>query len=133
MFDEFLLEVSFIKLKIKGYLENKHTKEKIIIDTIGIKTKNNIKYKQDDVTYKIKIIDNKIELIRENEEFINTFIFEKGKITKSEYYLKEFSTSIYVELKTDNIVISEDKIEIMYTINETSEEYQYIIEMSEKI
>lgn len=133
MFDEFLLEVSFIKLKIKGYLENKHTKEKLIIDTIGTKTRNNIKYKQDDVTYKIKINNNKIELIREKEEFINTFIFEKAKITKSEYYLKEFSTSIYVELKTDNIVISEDKIEIMYTINETSEEYQYIIEMSEKI
>ncbi len=133
MFDEFSLEVFIIKIKVKGYLENKANDEKLLIDTFGIRNKNNLSYKQEDVIYKIKIFDNKIILIRENSDFINTFIFEKNKNTKSEYYLKKYATNIDIELRTQELFIDDKKIEIRYIIKDTSEEYHYIIEMSEKL
>ena len=133
MFDEFSLEVFIIKIKVKGYLENKANDEKLLIDTFGIRNKKNLSYKQEDVIYKIKIFDNKIILIRENSDFINTFIFEKNKNTKSEYYLKKYATNIDIELRTQELFIDDEKIEIRYIIKDTSEEYHYIIEMSEKL
>lgn len=133
MFDEFALEVSIIKIKIKGYLKNNHTKSKEIIDTFGIKSKKNITYTFDNTKYKLNLFDNKIVLTRENQEFINNFTFIENIKTQSTYYIKEFSTNIEVHIITNKITIDDNKIEIEYTIEETNEKYQYVIEMSERI
>ena len=61
--------VNDIKIKVKGYL--KDIDEGIItnIDTFGIKNKNKITYNEETVTNTILQEDNKIILIRENDEF----------------------------------------------------------------
>ncbi len=60
-------------------------------------------------------------------------VFKPNKITKTEYYLKEYNTSIDIQIKTNKINISEEIIEIDYTIIDTKENYLYILEMSEKL
>ena len=60
-------------------------------------------------------------------------VFKPNKITKTEYYLKEYNTSIDIQIKTNKININEEIIEIDYTIIDTKENYLYILEMSEKL
>ena len=60
-------------------------------------------------------------------------IFDINKVTKTEYYLKEYNTSIDIQIKTNKINIKEEIIEINYTIIDTNENYLYVLEMSEKL
>ena len=108
-----------------------NTKE--IINTKGIKNKDTIDYINNETKHKIKISDNKIFLLRENKDFIHNIIFELNKTTKTEYYIKEYNTSIDLKIKTTKIKITNKQIEIYYTIIDNSTKYCYIIEMSEII
>lgn len=132
MFVEFFLEVLFIKIKVKGYLENigKNTKE--TIDTLGIKNKYNVIYNFNNIKHKIIFNKKNILLIRENEDFIHNFNFELSKETDSEYYIKEYSTNIDVPIITNKLIISDNSIEIEYLIKETNEQYRFVLEMSDK-
>lgn len=60
-------------------------------------------------------------------------IFDLNKITKNEYYLKEYNTSIDISVKTTKIKTNEEIIEIYYTIIDTNEKFLYVLEMSEKL
>ena len=129
---DLLLEVFSIRIKIKGYLENITENTKEIIDIIGIKNKNNLKYKYNDTNYKIIINDNKIELIRENDNFIHKFIFEAKKETDTIYFIKEYNTDLVIPIMTNILNILDDKIEIIYKILDSNEEYKFLIEMRQE-
>ena len=131
MLVEFLLEVFFIKIKVKGYLQNINENNKEIINTIGIKNKNKISYIVDKTKYKITISDNRILLIRENQEFSHKMEFELNKENKTEYYIKELSTSIYLCILTTYLSINDKIIEIHYKVIDSQDEYIYVIEMSD--
>lgn len=129
MFDEFFMEVFFIKIKVNGYLENKKNNSKEIIDTFGIKNKDNITYYYNDTRYKFNIKNNKLTLVRDNQDFTHSFIFELNKETKSEYYIKEFSTKLDVYLITTKLKIADNRIEINYKIKDTDDEYIYVLDL----
>ena len=116
------LEVLIIKIKVKSCLKNinENTEEKN--ETNAIKNKNKI-------TYHDNFSINKIMLVRENDDFIHTFNFEINKETTSEYYIKEYASSIEVKIKTTKLVITDNKIEINYIVKESNEEYNYILDM----
>ena len=90
MLVELFVEVFFIKIKVKGYLQNITENTKENIDTFGIKNKNII------------------------------------------CYIKELSTSIYLNILTTYLSIDEKKVEIHYKVLDSNEEYIYLIEMSER-
>lgn len=123
------LEVLIIKIKVKSCLKNinENTEEKS--ETNAIKNKNKITYHDCFSINKINIYDNKIMLVRENDDFIHTFNFEINKETTSEYYIKEYASSIEVKIKTTKLVITDNKIEINYIVKESNEEYNYILDM----
>lgn len=123
------LEVLIIKIKVKSCLKNinENTEEKN--ETNAIKNKNKITYHDSFSINKINIYDDKIMLVRENDDFIHTFNFEINKETTSEYYIKEYASSIEVKIKTTKLVITDNKIEINYIIKESNEEYNYILDM----
>ena len=126
---ELLLEVFSIRVRIKGYLENITEKTKETIDVIGIKNKQTLKYMYNDTKYNIDIQNNKIILIRENDDFIHKFVFAQNKQTDTIYYIKEYNTELTVSMITNNLNIINDKIEIYYRIIDSNEEYKYLIEM----
>lgn len=132
MLDEFLLEVFFIKIKIKGYLENTTENTKEFIDTFGINNKNKISYIIDNTKYKLDMFNDKLILTRETEEFIHGMIFELNKETLTKYYMKELNSSISLKLLTTKLEINKFKIEINYKVLDNDNEYIYLIEMSEK-
>ena len=129
MYNELLLEVFNIRIKIKGYIENKTEKSKEKIDTYVIKNKDKLSYKHNDTTYKINILDKKLILIRDNEKFTHKFIFDIDKITKSEYYIKELNTSIDILIKTTNLIYNDKELKIDYEIIDSNNEYSYILDM----
>ena len=130
MSNEFLLEVFFIKIKVKGSLKNNTEKTTEIIDTHAIKNKNKIDYINNETKYKIDISnDRKIILIRDNEKFTHKFIFDIDKITESEYYIKELNVSIYVKVKTNRIICTENKLKIDYEIIDNNSKCTYILNM----
>ena len=129
MYNELLLEVFNIRIKIKGYIENKTEKSKEKIDTYAIKNKDKLSYKHNDTTYKINILDKKLILIRDNEKFTHKFIFDIDKITKSEYYIKELNTSIDILIKTTNLIYNDKELKIDYEIIDSNNEYSYILDM----
>ena len=122
-----------IKVKIKGFLKNLTEKEEEIINTFGIKKENTISYINNDITYKIIIGNNKVILQRQNNEFSHEIKFEKEKINKSEYYLKELHHSLEFNIETNYINLTQNKIDIEYKIKETENIYNYVIELSDKI
>ncbi len=129
MFDEFVLEVLFIKIKVKSHLKNITEKTEEKIETTGIKNSNKITYHIGATIIKIIINEDNIKLIRENEEFIHTFNFKLNKETISEYYIKEYNTNIEVKTLTTKLLVENNKISINYTIIESENEYNYIIDM----
>ena len=118
-----------IRIKIKGYLENTNEKTKEIIDTNAIKNKNKITYLNNNTSHKIEFDDNKIILIRDNQEFSHKFIFDIDNITKSEYYIKELNTSIEVFVRTIELHKTEKQIKIIYEIIDDNNKYIYSLDL----
>lgn len=122
-----------IRVQINGFLKNLTEKEEEIINTSGIKKNNIISYILDDTMNKVILEKNKIILHRQNNEFEHEIIFEKHKINKSEYFLKELHHSLEFNIETINIKLTNNIIDITYEIKETKNIYNYVIELSDKI
>lgn len=104
------------------------------IDTHGIKNKENITYLDNNTKTNIKIYPNKVILIRDNTEINHAMTYDLTKMTKSEYYLKEYNTSLYFNIRTTSLDIKENYLKISYQIEENNEtnEYIYLLEMSDE-
>ena len=85
------------------------------------------------MSHKIIINDNKITLLRENDEFSHSMIFEENKKHISEYYLKNDNYSLEFNILTTSLKIEKNKIDITYKILESNSIYNYMIEMSDEI
>lgn len=117
-----------IRVFVNGYLKNNTDGENTIFKEKGIRTKDRLSFVFDDVKYSIKINDNDIMLVRDGNDFINSFSFSE-KSGKSNYYLKEHGYSIDMDVNVDVLVIDDNKIFIKYVIAQTGCEYELMIEM----
>lgn len=117
-----------IRVSVNGYLKNNTDGENTIFKEKGIRTKDKLSFVFDDVKYSIKINDNDIMLVRDGNDFINSFSFSE-KSGKSNYYLKEHGYSIDMDVNVDVLVIDDNKIFIKYVIAQTGCEYELMIEM----
>ena len=123
----------FIKIKVKGYLKNITENTEELIDTKVIKNSNVISYIINDTKYKIILGDNKVTLLRENNEFSHGMIFEENITHPSEYYLKESNYSLEFNILTTKLIIDKNKIDITYKILESENIYNYVLEMSDNL
>ena len=117
-----------IRVFVNGYLKNNTDGENTIFKEKGIRTKDKLSFVFDDVKYSIKINDNDILLVRDGNDFINSFSFSE-KSGKSNYYLKEHGYSIDMDINVDVLIIDDNKIFIKYVIAQTGCEYELMIEM----
>lgn len=120
----------FIKIRVKGYLKNITDNEILEIDEKAIRNKNKITFSSDNVKNIIKINDNDIMLVREGNDFINTFVFNNDK-SNCNYYLKDNNYDVDIEVTTISMDISDDSIYIKYLIVDSNSEYEYKLEMSD--
>ena len=108
-----------IRVKINGYLKNNTENELITFNEKGIKNKEKISFVFDGVKYSIKINDNDILLVRDGNDFINSFSFNE-KHGKSNYYLKEHGYSVDRVASTRYGLISFNGIQSLSSLNTNS-------------
>lgn len=118
-----------IKIAIKGHLKSINDNQKSVIDVIAMKKENKIQYILDNVTHKIELKENKIILIRENNEFRSTLEFIKGKKNKSYYLLKEKNFCVDINIETIELEYKDNFIKIVYEVLDSNEKYEYMLEM----
>ncbi len=119
-----------IRIKIKGYLKNNTDNELLEFEEKGIKIKNKIIYYNNNVKNTIKFSDKEIILIREGNDFLNTFVFNINK-SYSNYLLKENNYDIDLDVNTSIMNVSDNSIYVKYLIVETKCEYEFKIETSD--
>ena len=112
-----------IRIKVKGYLRNITDNEIFEFEERGI---NN------DIKYSIICNDNEIMMIRDGNDFVNTFIFNNNN-SKSNYLLKENGYDMDMEVNVSNMKSNDKLIYIEYEIVSTSCKYEFKIEMSEML
>lgn len=120
------------KINLKGYLKNLTNNEKTIIETNAIKNNQKISYYLNKEKYNIKIISpNKIILTRTTNEIDSTLYFEINKTHQAIYLIKENNLSLEINIRTNNIELTDKHIKITYTVIDSNNDYEYYIEMSE--
>lgn len=82
---------------------------------------------RDLLTHVILDIKNKI-LIRENKDYYLKYQLLENKVTENKMDIKEFNQSMILKIKTEKFTIEDNKVEIIYTLLDSSEKFQYIIE-----
>lgn len=122
-----------IKVKVNSILHNITDKKQQLGQCIGIKQKNKIIYKYDNIKHSLIINDNEIELIRENNIFKSILSFKLNKQTNNEYYIKDNNISVFINIATNEINIYENRIIIKYKVLDSDIDYIYKIEVSDII
>lgn len=112
------------KINLKAKLISEE--ETMRIEISGIKMKNKIVYKENNVTVTILIFDNKIEMNRICNEYKINFIFEKNKKTISTYQVFGMEKIFDLETNTKKLNISDNKIELEYDLEYN--EFKYLLE-----
>ena len=103
--------------------------ENLTIETSGIKTKNKIIYKENDISVTILIFDNKIEMKRSCNDYEINLIFEKNKKTISTYQIFGGFKKFSLETITKSLKIDKSKIEINYELEGNA--FTYTLEMED--
>ena len=123
----------FIKIKVTGYLKNLTENTEELINTQAIKNSNTISYVIDNTKYKLILEKDKITLVRESNEFSHGMVFDEKHKTTSEYYLKENNYSLQFNIITKNLILTNNSINVTYTIEESETTYNYVLEMSDNL
>lgn len=120
----------FIRILVKGYLKNITDNEMFEFEEKGIKNKNKLTFSNDGVKTSIIIDNDKILMIRDGNDFVNSFVFDI-KNSSCNYLLKENNYDVDIDITTIRMDINENNIYIKYVVIDSNCEYEYKIEMSD--
>ena len=120
----------FIRIKVKGYLKNITDNEILEFEENGIRNKNKIIYSSDNIKNTVKINASEVILIREGNDFVNTFVFNKVD-SSCNYFLKENGYDVDIDITTIKVDVTDIYVYIRYLIIDSNCEYEYKIEMSD--
>lgn len=109
------------KINLKAKLISEE--ENLNIEVSGIKTKNKIIYKENNITVTILILDNKIEMNRTCNEYKINMIFEKDKKTISNYQVFGMPKTFDLETQTKKLIINDNDIDINYNLEGNNFKY----------
>ena len=121
------------KIMINGNIFSSDDKE-YIKDIKAIKKDNTITYSKDGIKVKIKLLDNKVLLERENDNMKLNLEFEENKKLDSKYVIKDLSLNIKIETKTNRLIIDKNMIKAQYDLfmnGEFSDNFIFELEWSE--
>lgn len=123
------------KAKIKGSLHNYTSKEVYKVDTIGIKVDNKIKYQDNEINVVICVNEEDIVIDRKCKDYQLTLHVSQNNMTKGTYEIYSIGI-IDLDITTNKLVISENKMEINYILdfgNNEKTEFEFILEWEELV
>ena len=112
---------AIIKKQLKGYIKNITENEQTKINTTAIKTTEELKFILDNTQTKLQIKKDKVILVRKDPE--------------KEMKIKLLENGLYVKvpIKTTNLEITENNINIFYTIIDNNIEYELKIQLEDEL
>lgn len=110
------------KKKIQISLKNNNEVTKSDLSALIID--NNIKYIDNDIIVNININNDIIIMKRENNEYQLILEFKNKKKTTGSYLLKNNNIQFDLEILTNNLIIKDKFISIIYEINNEVKEYE---------
>ena len=110
------------KKKIQISLKNNNEVTKSDLSALIID--NNIKYIDNDIIVNININNDIIIMKRENNEYQLILEFKNKKKTTGSYLLKNNNIQFDLEILTNNLIIEDNFISIIYEINNEVKEYE---------
>lgn len=96
-------------------------------NTLGIITDDTIKYNDNNVLSVVKINDDEVTIIRENNEYQLILKFKENKKLSGNYLLKANNINLKLEILTKKLIINDNKIEIVYILNDEMRKYKLLI------
>lgn len=118
------------KVIIKYKISSK--KENVIKDkTKGIKKDNIITYKEDETIVSILLEKGIISIERENDKMHLNLKFEENKSYVTDYLIKDLGFNFKVDTRTKKLMISENKISVLYELyinGEYSDSFNFNLE-----
>ncbi len=97
-----------------------------VIKFKGIKNKNHLIFKENDILVIIDIFNNKVIMKRCTDDYDVLISLILNKTTENKYNIKNVG-SVVIKIKTLNLVISEDSIKIKYLVVDSNETFNYQI------
>lgn len=76
----------------------------------------------------VKIDFLKKYLSRENKDYSLHYQFQENKVTSNPFHLKELNQNLMIKIKTEKFLVTENKIEIQYTLLDSNEKVNYQVE-----
>lgn len=87
----------------------------------AIKNSHKIIYQENNIHVTIFLYDNKIDMKRKHLEYTIEMSFEKDKICKGKYFIKELGRMLDLETKTLLLSFDDNKIELEYVLSMDNE------------
>ena len=104
------------RINLNTELNNVEEKEVTKCHTKGIKVENKISFLDNDIHVTILTSNNTIELKRENSSYALTLSFNSSLTTTGIYDIKCNGIKFYIKIKTNKLVIKENKISVAYEL-----------------
>lgn len=115
------------KILIKSLLHNKRENKFYSDEVIGLRT-DKIKFITDKVVNILTIYEDKVTLKRKCDEYEVEMTFDKNSITTGKYYVKSLGY-FNLEVKTNELVIKDDSIEINYIMSLESQRTEFLYKL----
>lgn len=93
----------------------------------GIVIDNSIKYNDDGVMVVLNINDNNISMTRTTDEYQLILNFKENEHRLGNYILNENNMKLDISVYTKKLIIDENKINIVYILNDEEREYSLLI------
>lgn len=93
------------------------SEDKSLLNEIkALKKDDEITYFDKDVKVSLKVLNNRILLTRENDEFKINLEFEENKNLVTDYVIKDLGLKVKLETKTKKVVIKDESIYVSYDL-----------------
>ena len=93
------------------------SEDKSLLNEIkALKKDDEITYFDNDVQVSLKVLNNRILLTRENDEFKINLEFEENKNLVTDYVIKDLGLKVKLETKTKKVVIKDESIYVSYDL-----------------
>lgn len=115
--------------KIYGVESDEH-----ITEAQGIKNNNTISFNDNGTLIKLIIDENKVNIVRENNEMKLSLEFEENNDILTDYIIKELNVTMKVKTITKKLLICKNNLYIEYDLyinDEHSDNFVYYLEWSE--